>query len=79
MANITGIPKAMIVLGVLFVIGLDVIGSLQTTANALDLGTSGNSTRGTLFTNIYRAFDLAVIAPIVLAAVALVTIVAFLR
>lgn len=77
--SVTTIPKSMIILSVLFVVGLVTVGALYTTAVGMDLGAAGNATRTTLFGNIYSGFDLAVIAPIVLAAVALVAIVAYLR
>lgn len=47
-SSVTGMPTVMIVLGVLFVVGLIVIGNLRTIAVAMDLGTQGNATRTTL-------------------------------
>jgi len=78
-SSITAMPTMMIVLSVLFVVGLIVVGSLRTVAVGMDLGTQGNSTRTTLFSNVYSAFDLGVIAPIVVAAVAIIGILAYFR
>ena len=47
----------------------------SSTAEAMNLGTSGNATRTTLFTNTYAGFNLAVIIPIVAAAGAILGVV----
>lgn len=78
-STVTAMPTVMIVLGVLFVVGLIVVGNLRTIAVAMDLGTQGNATRTTLFNNIYSAFDLGVIAPIIVAAVAIIGILAYFK
>lgn len=54
-----------VVIAVGLSVGLMVIGSLDTTTDAMDLGATGNTTRDTLFSNIYTGFDLTVILPIV--------------
>ena len=65
----------MVVLVTIVIVGLVVVGQLQTTAEGMNLGTSGNSTRTTLFTNTYAGFNLAVIIPIVAAAGAILGVV----
>ena len=78
-ASITELPTSMIVISVLFVVGLVVVGSLYTVASDMDLGSSGNTTRTSLFNNVYSAFDLGIIAPIVIAAVAIISIIGYFR
>lgn len=67
--GLTGAGIALVVtlvsLAVALIVGLVVTGQLYTTATSMDLGTSGNATRTTLFNNIYSAFNLSVIAPII--------------
>lgn len=58
----------MVSLVIVIIVGLLVVGQLSDTADAMDLGASGNATRTTLFTNTYAGFNLAVIIPIVAAA-----------
>lgn len=79
MSTILGMPRTFVAMGVMFVVGLVVIGQLSTVANSYDLGTDGNSTRTTLFANIYRGFDLGTLAPIVVAAVAIMIVISYLR
>jgi len=67
----------LITLAVILPIGLIVVGNLNTTVSAMDLGTQGNQTRTSLFNNIYSAFNLAVIIPIVAAAGAIIGIVIY--
>jgi hypothetical protein len=55
----------LITLGIIIVLGLLVTANFYTAASAMDLGTAGNATRTTLFSNIWVAFDLAAIIPIV--------------
>lgn len=79
MSTVLGMPRALIALGVMFVVGLVVIGQLATVADGYDLGTTGNATRTTLFANIYRGFDLGTLAPIVIAAVSIMVVISYLR
>ena len=65
----------LITLAIIIVVGLIVTGNLYTVANNMDLGTQGNNTRTSLFNNIYSAFNLAVIIPIVAAAGAIMGVV----
>lgn len=65
----------LITLAIIIVVGLIVTGNLYSTATSMDLGTQGNSTRTTLFNNIYSAFNLAVIIPIVAAAGAIMGVI----
>jgi len=55
----------LVTIAILLPVGLLIVGNLKTTIDAMDLGASGNSTRTTLFANIYAAYDLAVIVPII--------------
>jgi len=55
----------LIMLAVVLVVGIMVVGKLDTVTAAMDLGATGNTTRDTLFSNIYTALDLSVIVPIV--------------
>jgi len=69
---VTGIVVVLVVglitIGIILPVGLMVTGSLYTTISDLNLGTSGNATRTTLFNNIYAAYNLSVIVPIISAA-----------
>ena len=65
----------LITIVIVLIVGLVVVGQLSTTAETFNLGTSGNSTRTTLFTNVYSAFNLSVLIPIVAAAGALLAII----
>ena len=67
-AGIVALVVSFVVIGVALSVGLMIIGTLDTTTDAMDLGSTGNTTRDTLFTNIYTGFDLTVILPIVAAA-----------
>jgi len=60
---------------VVLIVGLVVVGQLSTTADTFNLGTSGNATRTSLFNNVYSAFSLSVLIPIVAAAGALLAII----
>ena len=74
-----GVVTMLVALCVIVIVGLVVVANLYNIANNLDLGSQGNSTRTTLFNNIYSAFDLVVIIPIIAAAAAIIGIVAWLR
>lgn len=65
----------LITVVIVLIIGLVVVGQLSTTADTFDLGSSGNATRTSLFNNIYSAFNLSVLIPIVAAAGALLAII----
>jgi competence protein ComGC len=74
-ASALALVTMMVVLVTITIVGLVVVGQLQTTAEAMNLGTSGNATRTVLFTNTYAGFNLAVIIPIVAAAGAILGVV----
>ena len=67
----------LVTLAIILPIGLMVVGNLNTIIGNYDLGSQGNSTRTSLFNNIYSAFNLAVIIPIVAAAGAIIGIVIY--
>lgn len=70
-----GLVILLITVVIVLIVGLVVVGQLSSTANTFDLGTSGNATRSTLFTNVYSAFNLSVLIPVVAAAGALLAII----
>lgn len=70
---------ALISVAIIIPVGLIVTGSLSSVANSFALGTRGNTTRTNLFNNIYSAFDLTVIVPIVIGAVAVVSAILLLQ
>lgn len=74
-ANALGLVILLITVVIVLLIGLVVVGQLSTVADTFDLGTSGNATRTSLFSNIYSAFNLSVLIPIVAAAGALMAII----
>lgn len=65
----------LITVVIVLIVGLVVVGQLSDTADTFDLGSSGNSTRTSLFNNVYSAFNLSVLIPIVAAAGALLAII----
>lgn len=67
-SSVIALVIMLILFGVVLPVGLMVTGSLYTTVSNMDLGSQGNSTRTTLFNNIYSAYNLSVILPIVAAA-----------
>lgn len=67
-AAVIGLVVGFVTIGVALSVGLMIIGNLDTTTDAMNLGTTGNTTRDTLFSNIYSGFDLTVILPIIAAA-----------
>jgi len=67
-AAVIGLVVGFVTIGVALSVGLMIIGNLDTTTDAMNLGTTGNTTRDSLFSNIYTGFDLTVILPIVVAA-----------
>ena len=65
----------LITVVIVLIVGLVVTGQLSTTANTCNLGSSGNATRTSLFNNVYSAYNLSVLIPIVAAAGALIAII----
>lgn len=65
----------MTALIVVVLIALIVAANLQNVANSMDLGTAGNATRTTLFTNTWTALTLASVGIIVAAAVGILGLV----
>jgi len=74
-ANALGLVILLITVVIVLLIGLVVVGQLSTVSDTFNLGTSGNATRTSLFANIYSAFNLSVLIPIVAAAGALMAII----
>lgn len=66
---------AMTALIVVVLIALIIAANLQTVALGMDLGTEGNATRTTLFTNTFTALNLASIGVIIAAAVGILALV----
>lgn len=64
-ALVLGLVITLVALGVVLGVGLMVNYNIQTTVEAMDLGTAGNATRTQLYTNINQAFSLSAIVPIV--------------
>lgn len=64
-ALVLGLVITLVALGVVLGVGLMINYNIQTTVEALDLGTAGNATRTTLYNNINQAFSLSAITPIV--------------
>lgn len=65
---VIGLVITLVTIGIVLPIGLMVVGQMDTTTDAMDLGATGNETRDALFTNIYVGFDLSNILPLVVAA-----------
>ena len=66
---------ALTALVITILIALIIAGNLQTVANTMDLGTAGNATRTTLFSNTWTALTLASIGLIIAAAVGILALV----
>jgi len=64
-AIVLALVVTLVSLAVILPVGLLATSYIRSTIDAMDLGTSGNATRTTLFTNIYVAFDLSAIVPII--------------
>lgn len=62
---VLGLVITLVALGVVLGVGLLVNNQIQTTLEAMDLGTEGNLTRTALYTNINQAFSLSAIVPII--------------
>jgi len=67
-SSVIALVIMLVMFGVALPVGLMITGSLYTTVSSMDLGSQGNTTRTTLFNNIYSAYNLSVILPIVAAA-----------
>lgn len=65
----------LVALGILIPVGLLVTANIQSTVNTYNLGASGNATRTTLFTNIFQAYNLSAIVPIVAAAGIIISVI----
>ena len=70
-----GTVIALVVVSVVLVVGLIIVGNLQTSVDDLNLGAQGNATRTTIFTTTYQAFNIATIGLIVMGAVGILAIV----
>ena len=66
---------AMLALIIVVLIGLIIAANLQTVAEGMDLGTTGNATRTTLFSNTWTGLTLASVGVIVAAAVGILALV----
>jgi len=66
---------AMTALIIVVLIALIIAANLQTVAEGMDLGTSGNATRTTLFTNTWTGLTLASVGIIISAAVGILALV----
>lgn len=66
---------AMVALIIVVLIALIIAANLQTVANGMDLGTAGNATRTTLFTNVWTGLTLASVGIIISAAVGILALV----
>lgn len=66
---------AMTALIIVVLIALIIAANLQTVANGMDLGTDGNATRATLFTNTWTGLTLASVGIIISAAVGILALV----
>jgi heme/copper-type cytochrome/quinol oxidase subunit 4 len=73
--NVLALVVTLISLAVVLVVGIMVIYNLDTTTDAMDLGTTGNETRDSLFTNINTAITLTIIVPIIAGAGLLIAVV----
>ena len=62
---IIGLIIMLVLIGVALPVGLHCTSSIKGVIDDMDLGTEGNSTRTKLFNNIYSAYDLSVIVPII--------------
>ena len=66
---------AMTALIIVVLIALIIAANLQTVADGMDLGTDGNATRSTLFTNTWTGLTLASVGVIIAAAVGILALV----
>jgi Flp pilus assembly pilin Flp len=77
--GITGIVIALVVamvaIAIVIPIGMLLTANIYTTVSNMVLGTSGNATRTVLFNNIWSAYSLAAVVPIVAAAGLIISVV----
>ena len=77
--GITGIVIGLVVMlipvAIIIPIGMLVTANIQTIVNAMVLGTAGNATRTALFANVWSAFNLSSITPIIAAAALIIGII----
>jgi len=66
---------AMVALIIVVLIALIIAANLQTVADGMDLGATGNATRTTLFTNTWTGLTLASVGIIISAAVGILALV----
>lgn len=66
---------AMVALIIVVLIALIIAANLQTVADGMDLGVTGNATRTTLFTNTWTGLTLASVGIIISAAVGILALV----
>lgn len=66
---------AMVALIICVLIALIISANLQTVADSMDLGVTGNATRTTLFTNVWTGLTLASVGIIISAAVGILALV----
>ncbi len=69
---VVALVVALVALVVAIIVCLIVVSQLQTIANGFNLGTTGNATRVSMFTNTFNALNLLVILPVVIAAGAII-------
>ena len=66
---VIGLVLGMVVTVVAVIVGLILIGNFNTISAATDYGSAAaNATAASIFTNVYGAFNLVVIIPIIMAA-----------
>jgi Flp pilus assembly pilin Flp len=74
-ALVIALVVSLVALGILIPVGLLVTSNIKTTVDSMDLGTQGNATRLTLFTNIFQGYNLAAIIPIIAAAGIIISVI----
>lgn len=74
MGSAVEIPIALVVVAFVIGIGLIVNYNIFEILDAKDLGTTGNTTRASLESNVWSGFDLTTLIPIVLGAAAVLAI-----
>lgn len=67
-AIVIALVITLVALAVILPVGMLVTANIQSIVNAMVLGTAGNATRTVLFANIWSAFNLSAIVPIIGAA-----------
>jgi Flp pilus assembly pilin Flp len=74
-ALVIALVVSLVALGILIPVGLLVTSNIKTTVDSMDLGSQGNLTRTTLFTNIFQGYNLAAIIPIIAAAGIIISVI----